>query len=98
MSLTSDDTAHNLPYGASKGALDRITLAAAREFAHLGITANAINPGPVDTGWMPDKVRAECLEKTPVGRLGTPQDAANLVEFLCSRRGRLDQLERLWVH
>jgi NAD(P)-dependent dehydrogenase (short-subunit alcohol dehydrogenase family) len=34
--LTSDHTAGNLPYGASKGALDRIILAAARELAHLG--------------------------------------------------------------
>jgi 3-oxoacyl-[acyl-carrier protein] reductase len=38
----------NLPYGASKGALDRITLAAAREFAALRITANVINPGTTD--------------------------------------------------
>jgi 3-oxoacyl-[acyl-carrier protein] reductase len=36
ISLTSDHTVHNLPYGASKGALDRITLAAAHEFASLG--------------------------------------------------------------
>jgi 3-oxoacyl-[acyl-carrier protein] reductase len=50
--LTSDHTAGNLPYGASKGAMDRITLAAARELAHLGVTSNAINPGPTDTGWM----------------------------------------------
>jgi 3-oxoacyl-[acyl-carrier protein] reductase len=41
-----------VPYGASKGALDRITLAAAQEFAHLGICACAVNPGPIDTGWM----------------------------------------------
>jgi 3-oxoacyl-[acyl-carrier protein] reductase len=53
ISLTSDATVGNLPYGASKAALDRITLAAARELEHLGVTANAINPGPVDTGWMP---------------------------------------------
>ena len=50
--LTSDSTVGNLPYGASKGALDRIVLAAAREPSHLGITANVVNPGPVDTGWI----------------------------------------------
>ncbi|MFE7114136.1 SDR family oxidoreductase [Streptomyces sp. NPDC057654] len=87
VSLTSDDTVGNLPYGASKGALDRITLAAAHELAHLGVTANAINPGPVDTGWMPEDVREECLRSTPLGRLGTPQDTAHLVDFLCSRQG-----------
>lgn len=43
VSLTSDHTAGNLPCGASKGAMDRITPAAARELADLGVTCNAIN-------------------------------------------------------
>ena len=88
VSLTSDHTVGNLPYGASKGAMDRITLAAAHELAHLGVTANAINPGPVDTGWMTEEVRAHCIGATPLGRLGTPQDTAHLVDFLCSREGQ----------
>jgi 3-oxoacyl-[acyl-carrier protein] reductase len=87
VSLTSDHTVGNLPYGASKGALDRITLAAARELAHLGITANVINPGPVDTGWMTDEIRASGIRQTPLGRLGTPRDTGHLVDFLCSRQG-----------
>ncbi|UJV38681.1 MULTISPECIES: SDR family oxidoreductase [unclassified Streptomyces] len=85
--LTSDHTVGNLPYGASKGAMDRITLAAAHELAHLGVTANVINPGPVDTGWMSEEVREHCRRSTPLGRLGTPQDTAHLVDFLCSREG-----------
>ena len=52
IALTSDHTVENLPYGASKGALDRIVLAAAQEFKRLGVTANVINPGATDTGWM----------------------------------------------
>lgn len=87
ISLTSDHTVGNLPYGASKAALDRITLAAARELAHLGVTANAVNPGPVDTGWMTDGVRRSVLAQTPLGRLGTPQDTGRLVAFLCSPEG-----------
>lgn len=87
VALTSDHTVDNLPYGASKGALDRITLAAARELAHLGVTANVINPGPIDTGWMTDDVREFALRQTPLGRLGTPQDTAHLVDFLCSPQG-----------
>ena len=86
--LTSDHTVGNLPYGASKGALDRITLAAAHEFAHLRVTANVINPGPVDTGWMTDEGRAHMLRRTPLDRLGTPQDTAHLVGFLCSPEGQ----------
>lgn len=88
ISLTSDHTVGNLPYGASKGAADRITLAAAHELAHLGISANVINPGPVDTGWMTDEIRQSGIRQTPLGRLGTPQDTAHLVAFLCSPRGQ----------
>lgn len=87
ISLTSDAIAGNVPYGASKAALDRITLVAAHELAHLGVTANAINPGPVDTGWMTDDIRQGVIRRTPLGRLGTPQDTAHLVEFLCSAEG-----------
>lgn len=88
IALTSDHTVGNLPYGASKGALDRITLAAAHELGHLGITANVINPGPVDTGWMSDGIRDHVLRQTPLGRLGSPQDTAHLVDFLCSPHGQ----------
>ncbi|MGI5268745.1 SDR family oxidoreductase [Nonomuraea sp. CA-218870] len=88
VALTSDHVVGNLPYGASKGALDRITLAAARELAHLGVTANVINPGPVDTGWMSGELRDTVVGHTPLGRLGTPRDTADLVEFLCSPRGQ----------
>ncbi|OKJ02857.1 SDR family oxidoreductase [Kitasatospora sp. CB01950] len=88
IALTSDHTVGNLPYGASKGALDRITLAAAHELAHLGITANAVDPGPTDTGWMTDAVRTDVLARTPLARLGTPHDAARLIDFLCSPAGQ----------
>ncbi|ELP62309.1 SDR family oxidoreductase [Streptomyces turgidiscabies] len=88
ISLTSDHTVGNLPYGASKGALDRITLAAAHELSHLGVTANVINPGPVDTGWMSEEARENMVRHTPLGRLGTPQDTAHLVDFLCSEEGQ----------
>ncbi|MFJ1730400.1 SDR family oxidoreductase [Streptomyces sp. NPDC088254] len=87
VSLTSDHTAGNLPYGASKGAMDRITLAAARELAHLGVTCNAIDPGPTDTGWMTEEQKADLVRHTPLGRLGVPQDCANLITFLCSAEG-----------
>jgi 3-oxoacyl-[acyl-carrier protein] reductase len=87
IALTSDHTVGNLPYGASKGALDRITLAAAQEFAGLGITANVINPGPTDTGWMTPELKSRITRETPLGRLGIPKDVANLVSFLCSFDG-----------
>ncbi len=87
VSITSDHTAGNLPYGASKGAMDRIVLAAAHEFRDLGITANVVNPGATDTGWMsPDQIEM-VRRATPLGRVGLPRDCANLVKFLCSTEG-----------
>jgi 3-oxoacyl-[acyl-carrier protein] reductase len=87
VALTSDHAAHNLPYGASKGALDRIVIAAAAELGPRGVRANVINPGPVDTGWMSAELRAAVIAQTPAGRLGTSSDAADLVRFLLSDGG-----------
>lgn len=88
VALTSDHTAFNLPYGASKGALDRIVIAAARELGGQGISANVLNPGPVDTGWMDDATRTAMTALQPGGRLGTPADVAPTVAFLLSAGGR----------
>jgi len=87
VALTSDHTVGNLPYGASKGALDRITLAAGQELSHLGITANVINPGPIDTGWMAPEMVEQFAAENPLKRAGRPVDTANLVAFLCSPEG-----------
>ena len=87
-SLTSDHTSFNLPYGSTKGALDRVVLAAADEFAHIGLRANVLNPGPVDTGWITDNaLREKIMESTPLGRIGLPRDVANIVAFLHSDEG-----------
>jgi 3-oxoacyl-[acyl-carrier protein] reductase len=88
IALTSDATVCNLPYGVTKGALDRLVLAAAHELGDRGLRANVINPGPVDTGWMDDDIRSSALEAQPTGRLGTPTDTANLVRFLLSESGK----------
>jgi 3-oxoacyl-[acyl-carrier protein] reductase len=87
VALTSGHFVGNVPYGASKAALDRIVLAAAREFAERGITANVVDPGPTDTGWMTDAQREDFTRRSPRGRLGQPEDCANVVRFLCSAEG-----------
>lgn len=88
VALTSDHATGNLPYGASKGALDRIVISAARELGPRGISANVLNPGPIDTGWMDDDVRDGLLPHHPLGRLGRPRDVADVVAFLLSPAGR----------
>ncbi len=88
VALTSDHTVGNLPYGATKAALDRLVLAAGHEFGARGLRANVVNPGPVDTGWMDEPTRRALLDRQPLGRLGTPDDVANIVRFLLSDQGR----------
>lgn len=88
VALTSDHVTGNLPYGASKGALDRLVISAARELGPRGISANVLNPGPIDTGWMDDETRNALAGMTPLGRLGRPADVAATVEFLLSDEGR----------
>jgi 3-oxoacyl-[acyl-carrier protein] reductase len=87
VALTSDDTVGNLPYGSSKGALDRVVLAAAHELADRSLIANVVNPGPVDTGWMDEATRVAIQQRTPAGRLATAADTAHLVRFLMSEHG-----------
>jgi 3-oxoacyl-[acyl-carrier protein] reductase len=86
VAFTSDAIHGEVAYGASKAALDRIVVAAAAELGPVGITVNAINPGPTDTGWMSPQLRERFEERTPLGRVGRPQDAGELVAFLCSPR------------
>jgi 3-oxoacyl-[acyl-carrier protein] reductase len=87
VAFTSAALHGEVAYGASKAALERIVVAAAAELAPQGITVNAVDPGPTDTGWMSPGLYERLREATPLGRVGCPQDAAELVAFLCSPRG-----------
>jgi 3-oxoacyl-[acyl-carrier protein] reductase len=71
-----------LAYVATKGAIEAFTLTLAAEVGHKGITVNAINPGPTDTGWMSEEMKREIISKSPSGRIGQSEDAARLVACL----------------
>ncbi|MCC7022324.1 MAG: SDR family oxidoreductase [Thermomicrobiales bacterium] len=73
-----------LAYAATKGAVEAFTRSLAPAVAPLGITVNAVNPGPTDTGWISPELRDALLPKFPMGRLGTPEDAARLIAWLAS--------------
>lgn len=71
-------------YSLSKAALENAVKSLARELAPQ-VTVNAISPGVVE--WpddMPPAARQKYLKRVPLARAGTPQDVANLVEFLCT--------------
>lgn len=73
-----------LAYGATKAAISGFTLSLSAEVAPLGITVNAVNPGPTDTGWMTEELNKELSAKFRMGRSGKPDDAARLIRFLAS--------------
>lgn len=75
---------NEIAYAVTKGAIETLTYTLSQEIASRGITINAVNPGPNDTGWMPEKLKKKLAQQFPMGRLGTPQDAAKLIGFLAS--------------
>lgn len=74
-------------YGATKGALDAMTRALAREVAEAGITVNGIAPGYLDTEMthgLTERQMTQIVRRTPLGRLGTPADVLPAIDFLLS--------------
>jgi 3-oxoacyl-[acyl-carrier protein] reductase len=76
-------------YSASKAGLLGMTRSLARELASRGVTVNAVCPGFIETDMtaaLPEAARAELMAKIPLGRLGAPEDVAEVVAFLASPR------------
>jgi len=88
VNLTSGQSLGPMPgelaYTATKGAIEAFTRTLAAEVGHKGITVNAVNPGPTDTGWMTGELKRKLAAKFPAGRVGEPEDASRLVAFLAS--------------
>jgi 3-oxoacyl-[acyl-carrier protein] reductase len=74
-------------YVATKSGVIGMTKTWAREFGRDGVTVNAVAPGFIDTDMMesvPEKVIDGLTDRTPLGRLGDPEDIANAYCFLAS--------------
>lgn len=74
-------------YAAAKAGLVGLTRSVARELASRGITCNVVAPGPIVTSMtdaMPDDWRVWAQGAVPLGRLGTADECAAVVAFLCS--------------
>lgn len=80
-------------YCASKGAVVALTKQVAVQYASQGIRCNCVSPGTVDSPWVgrlleqaddPVTARAALVARQPLGRLGTPEEVAELVAYLAS--------------
>ena len=78
-------------YAASKGAVEAMTLILARELRGRDVTVNTIAPGPVDTPLFRAGKSQKDIEQSasgsPMGRLGTPEDIAEVVAFIAGPQG-----------
>jgi len=72
-----------LPYIASKAAIQQLTPSLALELAPH-ITVNCVNPGPIDTGYADAAAQAAVAKAHPQGRWGTPDDVAEAIVWLAS--------------
>ncbi|MFZ2055249.1 MAG: SDR family oxidoreductase [Candidatus Aminicenantales bacterium] len=80
--------ATQISYGASKAAIEAYTRSIAWEVGPLGVTVNTVAPGPVQTGWMSAELVEKVLPEIPLGRVGTPEDIADVIVFLASDQAR----------
>jgi 3-oxoacyl-[acyl-carrier protein] reductase len=76
-----------LAYAVTKASLEAFSITFAAEVGHLGITMNAVDPGPTDSGWMTTEVQRTLLSRFALGRIGRPEDAARLIAFLAGPEG-----------
>lgn len=77
--------------GVSKAALEALTKYSAHELGKFGTRVNAVSGGLIDTesvAAMGPKIRAQAVERTPMGREGRAEDMADVIAFLCSEKAR----------
>lgn len=80
-------SAGQVNYAATKSGLIGLTRSIARELGSRNVTANVVAPGPIQTAMidaLSDERQAEMTRLVPLGRMGTPEEVAAVVAFLCS--------------
>ncbi|XP_066982752.1 (3R)-3-hydroxyacyl-CoA dehydrogenase-like isoform X2 [Macrobrachium rosenbergii] len=79
----------NSCYSSSKGGVIAFTRAVSKELIHDGIRVNSILPGPIETGMVSSDVeivQRAIRERTPIGRIGQPEEVGEVAAFLLSDR------------
>lgn len=90
--ITINGSAGGSAYGGSKGAVEEFTKAAAKEVGARQITVNTVSAGFTETDMFYEAVapenRARAASLSPLGRVGQPEDIAEVVAFLAGAGGR----------
>ncbi len=89
-SMAAEGLPNGAVYSATKGAVDSVSAALAQELGPKKIRVNSVNPGPVITegfqsmGFAASEFEKQAIARTPLGRVGQPQDIASIAAFLAS--------------
>lgn len=78
-------------YSAAKAGIIGLTKAVARELGKYSVNVNAVAPGMILTDMMdglPEDIKQKAVDETVLGRLGTPEEVASVIVFLCSEQSR----------
>jgi 3-oxoacyl-[acyl-carrier protein] reductase len=77
--------------------LESYSRAAAKELGKYGITVNVVSLGAIQTGWITPDLETKISSETPLGRIGEPEDAADVILFLASEQARWLTGQMLYV-
>ena len=83
---------HSAVYAGTKAAVEAMSRSHSAELGHRGITVNCVAPGITDTEMfrtsVPEAAAKQLIAQTPLGRLGKPEDIADVVAFIASEESR----------
>ncbi|MEK7821296.1 MAG: SDR family oxidoreductase [Pseudomonadota bacterium] len=83
-------------YSISKAALSALTREMAGEFAGLGVRVNAVAPGEIETAMIQPEYEV-LIPRSPLGHMGTTEDCAKAIHYLCSDESSYVTGTELWV-
>ena len=96
VNISSGTSTHPQPqysvYSMTKGAMNNLTLTLAKQLGSRGITVNTVAPGvtltDINSAWLHGEAERQIVAMTTLGRIGLPDDIAEVVGFLVSNGGR----------